>query len=85
MRTHDIPPCWRNSRDIPIMPLVLTLWLIPISSDNPCIEHLFMVTKVFEPLKFDCNNYFGLKSVLRHHNPGLKKPCSRSSAVKIVS
>ena len=25
-----------------------------ISSNYPCVEHIFMVPKVFEPLKFDC-------------------------------
>ena len=26
-----------------------------ISKNYPCLEHLFMVPKVFEPLKFDCS------------------------------
>ena len=25
-----------------------------IGSNYPCLEHIFMVPKVFEPLKFDC-------------------------------
>ena len=43
-------------RDIPIMPPVLALWLTLISSNYmyPCLEHLFLVPKVFKPLKFNC-------------------------------
>ena len=41
-------------RDIPIMPPVMALCFTLISSNYPCLEHLFMVPKVFEPLKFDC-------------------------------
>ena len=32
----------------------LALWLALISSNYPCLKHIFMVQKVFEPLKFDC-------------------------------
>ena len=35
--------------------ILLALWLTLISSNYPCLKHLFMVPKVFEPLKFDCN------------------------------
>ena len=41
-----------TKRDIPIMPSILALWLTIISSKNPCLEHLFMIPKMFEPLKF---------------------------------
>ena len=32
----------------------LALGLTLISSNYPCLEHIFMVPKVFEPLKFYC-------------------------------
>ena len=35
----------------------LALWLTLISSNFPCLEHIFMVPKVFEPLKFYCISY----------------------------
>ena len=41
-----------NSWFIPIMPPDLALWLTLISSNYPCLEHIFMVPKVLEPLKF---------------------------------
>ena len=41
-------------RDTLIMPPDLVLWLTLISSNYPCLEHIFMVPKVFEPLKFYC-------------------------------
>ena len=40
----------------PIMPLDLALWLTLINSNDPCREHVFMVPKVFEPLKFYCTS-----------------------------
>ena len=36
------------------MPPDLALLLTLIGSNYPCLELLFMVPKVFEPLKFDC-------------------------------
>ena len=36
------------------MLFVLALLLTFISSDYPCLEHLFMVSNVFEPLNFGC-------------------------------
>ena len=33
------------------MPPDLALWLTLISSNYPCLEHIFMVPKVFDPLK----------------------------------
>ena len=56
-------PQWGNSnentqhtfmkikKNIPRMPPDLALWLTLISSNYPCFEHIFMVPKVFEPLK----------------------------------
>ena len=43
-----------NQKDIPILPLDLALWLTLTSL---CLEHVFTVPKVFEPLKFDCILY----------------------------
>ena len=65
MRTHSIPSCYRKSK----RSLFLLTWrlikeilissdLAPLStltgSNYPCLELIFMVPKVFEPLKFDC-------------------------------
>ena len=36
------------------MPPDLALWLTLISSNHPCLEHIFVVPKAFEPLKFYC-------------------------------
>ena len=36
------------------MPPDLALWLTLISSNYPYLEHIFMVPKVFKPLKFYC-------------------------------
>ena len=54
MRTHNIPPCYRKIKEILIMPPDLLLLSTPIGSNYPCLELIFMVPKVFEPLKFDC-------------------------------
>ena len=54
MRTHNIPSCYRNSKEIFIMPPDLALLLTLVGSNYPCLELIFMVPKVFEPLKFDC-------------------------------
>ena len=37
------------------MPPDLALWLTLISSNYPCLKHIFMVLKVFEPMKFYCS------------------------------
>ena len=42
------------------MPPDLALCLTLISSKYPCLEHIFMVPKVFEPLKFHCMVRVGL-------------------------
>ena len=46
----------KNRKYIPIMPPDLAQWLTLISSNYPCLEYIFMVPNVFEPLKFYCNN-----------------------------
>ena len=55
MRTHSIPSCKRKSIIyIFIIPPDLALRLILISSNYLCLEHIFMVPKVFEALRFYC-------------------------------
>ena len=54
MRTHNIPPCYRKIKEILIMPPDLALLSTLIGSKYPCLELIFMVPKVFEPLKFYC-------------------------------
>ena len=54
MRTHNIPPCYRKIKAILIMPPDLALLSTLIGSNYPFLELIFMVSKVFELLKFDC-------------------------------
>ena len=44
-----------NRKDISIMPPDLALLSTLIGSNYPCLELIFMVPKVFEPLKFYCS------------------------------
>ena len=55
MNTHHTFMVKKNRKGIPIMPPDLALCLTLISSNYPCLEHLFMVPKVFEPLKLNCS------------------------------
>ena len=55
MRTHNIPPCYRKIKEILIMPPDLAQLSTLIGSNYPCLELIFMVPKVFEPMKVDCN------------------------------
>ena len=66
MRTHNIPLCYRKS-EILIMPRDLVLLSTLISSNYPCLELIFMVQKVFKPLKFDCNIILSAK-LLKYNN-----------------
>ena len=59
MRTQNIPSCYRKS-EILIMPSDLALLSTLIGSKYPCLELLFMVPEVFEPLKFDCIKFRGV-------------------------
>ena len=43
-----------NRKRIPIVPPDLALWLTLISSNYPYLKHIFMVLKMFEPLKCCC-------------------------------
>ena len=54
MRTHNIPPCYRKNKEILIMPSDLVLLSTLIGSNYPCLELIFMVPEVFEPLRFNC-------------------------------
>ena len=70
---------------IPIMSPDLALWLALISSDYPCLEHIFMVPKVFEPLKFYYTCIFNFRKYLAgHHNSTLNidKQYSTSRQIK---
>ena len=54
MRTHNIPSCWRKSKTYPYY-APLPGSIINLNGSNyPCLEQIFIVPKVFEPLKFDC-------------------------------
>ena len=44
----------KNQEYIAFIPPDQALWSTLISSNSPCLELIFMVPKVFEPLKFDC-------------------------------
>ena len=55
MRTHNIPvPSNEHGNDIPIIPSDLVLMSTLTGSNYPCLELIFMVPKVFEPLKLVC-------------------------------
>ena len=58
MRTHNIPPCYRKIKEILIMPPDFALLSTLIASNYPGLELIYMVPKVFEPLKFDCISIF---------------------------
>ena len=57
------------------MPPDLALLSTLIGSNYPCLELIFMIPKVFEPMKFDCMSYktsldfqdcFGMKKTQSH-------------------
>ena len=75
MRTHNIPPCYGKIKKILIMPPELALLSTLIGSNYPCLELIFMVPKVFEPLKFDCIYAIWKKLYLKvHQNMTIKYP-----------
>ena len=45
----------KKIKEILIMPPDLALLSTITGSNYPCLELIFMVPKVFEPLKFDCS------------------------------
>ena len=57
MRTHNIPLCYRKSKRSFIKPPDLAQLSTLIGSNYPCLELIYMVPKVFEPLKFDCISF----------------------------
>ena len=67
MRTHNIPSCYRKSA-ILIMPPDLALLSTLTDLNYPCLELIFIVPKVFEPLKFDCirQNHWTINKGQRH-------------------
>ena len=81
MRTHNILQDKENRKDILSMLSDLVLRLTLISSNYPCVEHIFMVPKVFEPLKFYCIWLNALKLFPRIEPPmPLKFLCSRGDS-----
>ena len=61
MRTHNILSCERKSKIYHYNASYLALVLKLFSSNNRCLEHIFMVQNLFEPLKFYCSlNMTGL-------------------------
>ena len=54
MRTHNIPSCYRKSKRFVFKPPDLALLSTLIGLNYPCLELIFTVLNVFEPLKFDC-------------------------------
>ena len=54
MRTHNIPSCYRKSKRSLFLSPDLALLSTLIGLNYPCLELIFMVPKVFEPLKVDC-------------------------------
>ena len=65
MRTHNIPPCYRKIKEILIMPPDLAQLSNLIGSNYPSLGIIFMVPKVFEPLKFDCIMSCGYIRIVR--------------------
>ena len=57
----------------------MALWLTLISSNYPCLEHIFMVPRVFEPLKFDC-----IYKSNRFHSTGSNIPGKRNDVDMLV-
>ena len=55
MRTHNIPSCYRKSKRSLLFLLTWRYNQPPLARTTPvCLELIFMVPMVFEPLKFDC-------------------------------
>ena len=71
MSTHNIPSCQKkkkNRKDIPIIPPDLALLSTLIGSNYPCLELIFMVPKVFEPLKLYCITKNAIPSYYNYRN-----------------
>ena len=64
------------------MPLDLALLSTLIGWNHPCFELIFMVPKVFEPLKFDCIMYSNIPKtvgLLDHDKPEPNRSYRRMS------
>ena len=55
MRRHNIAKCYSKIKEILIMPPDLAVLSTLTGSNYPCLELIFVVPKLFEPLKFDCS------------------------------
>ena len=58
MIAHNIPSCYRKIKEILFKSPDLALLSTLIGSNYPCLELIYMVPKVFEPLKFDCIKHY---------------------------
>ena len=58
MRTHNIPPYYKKIKEIIIVLPDLALLSTLIGSNYRCLELIFIVPKVLEPLKFDSGGFF---------------------------
>ena len=58
------------------LPPVLALWLILTSSNYPCLEHIFIVSKVFELLRFDCK-HGQMLNIQKHRYRPHKRKCDQ--------
>ena len=64
MGTNNIPSCIRKSSKYPIKPPGLPLKSTLIGSNYPSLELIFMVPKVFQPLKFDCISFLSPSALI---------------------
>ena len=51
MSTHNIPPSYRKTKEILILPPDLVLLSTLIGSNYPCLELIFMVPRVVRAIK----------------------------------
>ena len=58
MRTHKLPSYERKSKIYPSYASQPGNMVKLISSKYPCLEHIFMVPKVFQLLKFYCTCFW---------------------------
>ena len=58
MIAHNIPSCYRKIKEILFKSPDLALLSTLIGSNYPCLELIYMVPKVLEPLKFDCIKHY---------------------------
>ena len=66
MSTHNIQLLCRKSKTHLLYDLAL--WLTLSGANNPYLELIFMVPRLFEPLRFDCNIfYFSIAYVVNTH------------------